>query len=124
MTAFAPGLAMSKMHRTVKEIKGARKESENERGGMEQPRFSLSLPGRNMSRCETAVRHLGCALRCRIRVLRGDEEDGTPSKEDERCKERGSKTLSSYGMALSAACTNFVMLMQRQLKLDTRAVSG
>ena len=43
MTAFAPGLAMSKMHRTVKEIKGARKESENERGGMEQPRFSLSL---------------------------------------------------------------------------------
>ena len=43
MTAFAPELAMSKMHRTVKEIKGARKERENERGGMEQPRFFLSL---------------------------------------------------------------------------------
>ena len=116
MTAFAPGLAMSKMHRTVKEIKGARKErekeGENERGGMEQPRFSLSLPRRNMSRCEMAVRHLGCALRRRIRVLRRDDlEDGTPSKEDERCKERGSKTFNSYGMALSAACTNFVMLM-------------
>ena len=45
MTAFAPELAMSKMHRTVKEIKEARKErkreGENERGGMEQPRFSL-----------------------------------------------------------------------------------
>ena len=92
--------------------KGSKKE-ERERAGRDGAAeiLSLSLPRRNMSRCETAVRHLGCALRRRIRVLRRDEEDGTPSKEDERCKERGSKTLSSYGMALSAACTNFVMLM-------------
>ena len=76
------------------------KEGENERGGMEQPRFSLSLslPRRNMSRCETAVRHLGCALRRRIR----DEEDGTPRKT--RDVERGSNILSLYRMALLAAC--------------------
>ena len=74
--------------------KGSKK-GEGERAGRDGAAeiLSLSLPRRNMSRCETAVRHLGCALRRRIRVLRRDDlEDGTPSKEDERCKVRGSKT--------------------------------
>ena len=52
--------SVSKVHHTVKEIKGSEKgEKERQRGGTAEILFFL--PRRNMSRCEMAVKHLGCA---------------------------------------------------------------
>ena len=95
MTAFAPELAMSKMHRTVKEIKGARKERDRGRrrkartsGAGWSSRDSLSLSAEEKY---VPLRNGSKAPRVCFTTSYQYEKDGTPRKT--RDVERGSNIL-------------------------------
>ena len=115
MTAFAPELAMSKMHRTVKEIKGARKERDRGRrrkartsGAGWSSRDSLSLsaeekyvPLRNGSKAPRV-----CFTTSYQRRGRWDTE------EDQRCRERVKYIVPLIGWRFwPHVPSNFLMLM-------------